>query len=162
MFSCWYSWVVTAKTYIAVKFIKKYEKALRKPHSCEVMVCSLLGICHNSAIQKIKIPKIRIPRAKSTACNSVYFEQEASDVLINVKIKRQIQHLWFIKELLQKILTIAERCFSQKTSQPGICRIQIDEFYWSYYQPPSCDRTFCRNSCEKNVKWNQMKIDIYI
>ena len=125
------------------------------------MVCSLLGICHNSAIQKIKIPKIRIPRAKSTACNSVYFEQEASDVLINVKIKRQIQHLWFIKELLQKILTIAERCFSQETSQPGICRIQIDEFYRSYSQPPSCDRTFCRNSCGKNVKWNQMKIYIY-
>ena len=133
------------------------------------MVCSLLGICHNSAIQKIKIPKIRIPRAKSTACNSVYFEQEASDVLINVKIKRQIQHLWFIKELLQKILTIAERCFSRKTSQPGICRIPVDEYYTSYSQPPSCDIIFWRNCCEKmwsETRWKAIHIksnwqDIY-
>ena len=27
---------------------------------------------------------------------------------MNVKIKKQIQYLWFIEELLQKILTIAE------------------------------------------------------
>ena len=32
MFPCWHSWVVTTKTCIAVKFIKKYEKAFRKPH----------------------------------------------------------------------------------------------------------------------------------
>ena len=67
---------------------------------------------------------------------------------MNVKIKRQIQHLWFIEELLQKILTIEERCFSWKTSQPGICRIGVEKFYRSYSQPPSSDRTFCRNSCE--------------
>ena len=67
---------------------------------------------------------------------------------MNVKIKIQIQHLWFIEELLQKILTIEERCFSWKTSQPGICRIGVEKFYRSYSQPPSSDRTFCRNSCE--------------
>ena len=65
-----------------------------------------------------------------------------------MKIKIQIQHLRFIEELLQKILTIEERCFSWKTSQPGICRIGVEKFYRSYSQPPSSDRTFCRNSCE--------------
>ena len=58
----------------------------------------------------------------------------------NVKIEGQIQHLWFIKELLRKILTIeVVKCFSRKTSQPGISRIWVDEFYRSCSQPPSCE-----------------------
>ena len=83
---------------------------------------------------------------------------------MNVKIKRQIQHLWFIKELLWKILTIAERCFSRKTSQPEICRIRVGEFYRSYSQPPSCDRIFCRNSCEmwSETIWRHIHKGIHI
>ena len=47
---------------------------------------------------------------------------------MNVKIKRQILYLCFIEDqLLQKILAIAERCFSWKTSQSGIRRIQVEE-----------------------------------
>ena len=47
---------------------------------------------------------------------------------MNVKIKTQIQHLSFTEEhFLQKILTIAERCFSRKVSQLGMCRIHVEE-----------------------------------
>ena len=77
---------------------------------------------------------------------------------MNVKIKRQIQHLGFIEELLQKILTIAERCFSRKTSQPGIFKIRVEEFYRSYSQPPSCDRIFYRKVAKCKVKPDE---DIY-
>ena len=83
---------------------------------------------------------------------------------MNVKIKRQIQHLWFFKELLWKILAIAERCFSRKTSQPEICINRVDEFYRSYSQPPSCDRIFCRNSCEmwSETIWRHIHKGIHI
>ena len=78
---------------------------------------------------------------------------------MNVKIKRQIQHLWFIEELLQKILTIGERCFSWKTSQPGTCRIRVEESYYrSYSRPPCCDSSGFTSLW--NMKWNQMKIYI--
>ena len=76
----------------------------------------------------------------------------------------QLQHLWFIKELLEKMLTIAERCISRKTSQPKICRIGVDKFYRSYSQPPSCDRIFCRNSCEmwSETIWRHIHKGIHI
>ena len=86
---------------------------------------------------------------------------------MNVKIKRQIQHFWFIKELLQKILTTAERHFSEKTSQLRICRIGVEEFYRSCPQPSNYDKIFCRNSCEKmcsetRCRYKYMYIFIYI
>ena len=63
----------------------------------------------------------------------------------NMEIKWKNKHLWFIEKLLQKILRIAERCFSRKTSQPGIC-----------------DRILYRNICERRseFRWRYKSIEI--
>ena len=50
------------------------------------------------------------------------------------------------------MLTIAERCFPRKSSQPGICRIRVEEFYRSYSQIPSCDRIFAEIVVKCEVK----------
>ena len=55
---------------------------------------------------------------------------------MNVKIKRQIQHLWFIKELLQNILTTKERCFLSKTHNAEFVEFELKN-YRSYCQPHS-------------------------
>ena len=84
---------------------------------------------------------------------------------MNVKMKRQIQHLWFIKELLRKILTIA---VAKVFFSENVTSWTLQNLSWQFYricsEPPSCqavDRIFYRNSCEM---WNEtipMKIYSY-
>ena len=134
-FFCW----VVKTTPIAGKYVKNM-KGLSKPHSCQwkrtFVACTTLG----DMSYFIYTRKIRIPRSRSTAIQFI-LSKLRKYILMNVKLKIQIRYFWFIEEILQKILTMGERRFSRKPSQPGICRIQVEELYKSYSQPPSCDRT---------------------
>ena len=75
---------------------------------------------------------------------------------MNVEIKRQIQHLWFIKELLQKILTIAvtKVFFLENITTWNLQNLSWQVLYelFSTTQLSGCDRIFYRNSCEI---WNE-------
>ena len=75
------------------------------------------------------VKKLKIAKAKSTTNQFILSKRsfrstcECENKKTNSELLRG--GLWFSSELLQKILTITERCFSGETLQHGICRIWV-------------------------------------
>ena len=77
---------------------------------------------------------------------------------MNVKIKRQIQHLWFIEELLQKILTIAERSFLRKHHNLELANFELRNFIGAILDHPTVIEFFREIVVKCEVKPDE---DIY-
>ena len=114
---------------IAVKFVKKYEcfgETSRNVSERERYdLYYIWRVYHMSAIQKNKnsksqkTTKIQFIWSILQTCRSTY---ESENQKLTSALSKEV--LWFISELLQKILTIAEKYFSRKTSQPRIEELQ--------------------------------------
>ena len=113
------------------------------------------GICHTSTSYT---KKLRIPKAKSTTNQFILSKKKLQKYLWICENQKKHSELlrgglWFVSELLWKILTIAERRFSGKISQRRIFRIWVEELYESATQ--CYDRIVCWNSSEirSETRW---------
>ena len=77
---------------------------------------------------------------------------------MNMKTKRQIQHLWFIEELLQKILTIAERSFLRKHHNLELANFELRNFIGAILDHPTVIEFFREIVVKCEVKPDE---DIY-
>ena len=110
---------------IADKFVKKYECFEENSRNVSERerydLYYIWGVYHMSAIQKnkssksYKSTKIQFIWSILQTCRSTY---ESENQKLTSALSKEV--LLFISELLQKILTIAEKYFSRKTSQPRI------------------------------------------